>query len=138
MAKWVKGQSGNPRGRSRRGRSLAELMRAIAAERVAFEDRAGAKDEAPEVSLLTRRERLVRVLWTMALDGDLAACRMLLEYMEGKPTQRMETQATQEVRMTAATLAEAESRLRIFYRSMTEEGQMLLPGVLAEDDHAEG
>lgn len=117
---------------------MAELMRAIAAERVAFEDRAGAKDEAPEVSLLTRRERLVRVLWTMALDGDLAACRMLLEYMEGKPTQRMETQATQEVRMTAATLAEAESRLRIFYRSMTEEGQMLLPGVLAEDDHAEG
>ena len=135
MAKWVKGQSGNPRGRPRRGRTAAALMRTIAAEKVAFEDRAGARDEAPEVSLLTRRERLVRVLWTMALDGDLAACRMLLEYMEGKPAQRMESQATQEVRINTETLAQAESRLRDFYRSMTEEGQMLLPGVLTEDDH---
>ena len=111
MATWVKGQSGNPDGRPRRGRRVSELIRTIAAEKVTFTDPGGAGDAAPEVSVLARRERLARVLWTMALDGNLAAVKLLLEYMEGRPTSRVETQPHREVRFSADTLARAEARL---------------------------
>jgi len=80
VAKWVVGQSGNPNGRPRRGRAIAELARAIGQERIRFDDEG-------EIGVFTRLERLVRVLWTLALAGDLAAARLLLEYMEGKPVE---------------------------------------------------
>ena len=80
MPKWVPGQSGNPKGRPRRGHSAAEMARAVSQERVEFLDEA-------EKAVYSRLERLVRVLWTKALDGDLKAIRCLLEYMEGKPVQ---------------------------------------------------
>jgi len=80
MARWVRGQSGNPNGRPRRGRSVAEMARLVAHERIQFDD----DGEAGEYS---RLERLVRVLWTAALDGDLGAARLLIEYMEGRPVE---------------------------------------------------
>jgi hypothetical protein len=110
MAKWVAGQSGNPRGRPLRGRSVAELARAIALERVQFGD-------GSEAIVCTRLERLLRVLFTMALDGDLRATRCLLEYMEGRPAQVVTTSLIQEVRapLTAdqivGLLAEALARV---------------------------
>ena len=36
---------------------------------------------------MCRREALARLLWKQALGGDLAACRLLLEYIDGKPVQ---------------------------------------------------
>ena len=80
MARWVRGQSGNPNGRPRRGRSVAEMARLVAHERIEFDDQG-------EVGEYTRLERLVRVLWTAALDGDLGAARLLIEYMEGRPVE---------------------------------------------------
>lgn len=65
---------------------MAELARAIAQERVEFTDGSVADGNA-EKALYSRLERLLRVMWTMALDGDLRAIRCLLEYMEGKPVQ---------------------------------------------------
>ena len=85
-SKWVPGQSGNPKGRPLRGRSVAELARLIAQEKVTFQDDAGV-DGAREVTVCTRLERLLRVLWTMSLEGDLRAIRCLLEYLEGRPVQ---------------------------------------------------
>jgi hypothetical protein len=86
MAQWVAGQSGNPNGRPRRGRSVAELARAIAQEKVEFTDGSPADGNA-EQAVYSRLERLLRVMWTMALDGNLSAIRCLLEYMEGRPVQ---------------------------------------------------
>jgi hypothetical protein len=99
-AKWVKGQSGNPRGRPLRGRSVAELARLIAQEKVAF-------DDDGELTVCSRLERLLRVLWTMSLEGDLRAMRCLLEYMEGRPVQVV---AATVARVDGGALSEAEVR----------------------------
>lgn len=110
MAKWVPGQSGNPKGRPVRGRSVAELARAIALEQVAF-------TAEGETVICTRLERLLRVLWTMALDGDLRAVRCLLEYMEGRPVQMVAASIVSEVKpelsadMMARLLAGALARI---------------------------
>jgi hypothetical protein len=98
--KWVKGQSGNPKGRPLRGKSVAELARLIAQEKVAF-------DDDGEVSVCSRLERLLRVLWTMSLEGDLRAIRCLLEYMEGRPVQVI---AATVARADDGALSEAEVR----------------------------
>lgn len=116
MAKWQIGQSGNPNGRPRRGRSVAELARAISQEKVEFVDDS-------ERALYTRLERLLRVMWTMALDGDLKAIRCLLEYMEGRPAQMVAAGAANEdvaqpmteeqvQALLAATVARLEAWLR--------------------------
>ena len=91
MAKWVAGQSGNPNGRPRRGRTVAELARTIARERVQFDDGA-------EQATYSRVERLVRILFTQALDGNLAAARLLIEYMDGKPVEVVQASVEGRVR----------------------------------------
>jgi len=70
---WTKGQSGNPTGRPRSGHSLAELLRAAGHMPVSDGD------------ACTREAALVDRLWAMALEGDLPAMRLLLEYIIGKP-----------------------------------------------------
>lgn len=83
MANWVVRQSGNPKKRARRGKTVREMARVISQERVEFTDASGTLFE--ETATYSRLERLVRVLWTQALDGDMKAIRCLLEYMEGRP-----------------------------------------------------
>ena len=76
--------------RTKADASTAELLRAVAGERIAIGD-----GDPPR--RMSQREALAHLLWDMALRGDLAACKLILEYMEGKPLQRV-----------AATLAPAE------------------------------
>jgi hypothetical protein len=87
---WAHGLSANPKGRSRRGRTLADLLRAVGEERVPFPPRLPGEDGSPDGDggdpdhgrLMQRREALARVLWTRALcDGDLVAIRLLLEHL---------------------------------------------------------
>lgn len=103
MARWIKGQSGNPKGRPRRGRTLADLIKQIGTEVVRF-------DDDGEVNELSRRERLARILWTAALEGDTHCARLILEYTEGKPVQPVEVSG--ELRFTADELARAEAAIR--------------------------
>jgi len=69
--KWIKGRSGNPRGRPPRPRSLAAALRALERKR----NQAG----------LSNARALAATLWDLALAGDLAAIRLILEYSIGKP-----------------------------------------------------
>lgn len=113
MPKWVPGQSGNPKGRPRRGRSAAEMARAVSQERIEFRDEA-------DKAVYTRLERLVRVLWTKALDGDLKSIRCLLEYMEGTPVQVI----TATVKKEGETLSADEmNALRAAVMAKVEEWQ---------------
>jgi hypothetical protein len=75
---------GTPRTRRRRSAdaSTAELLRAVAGERIAIGD-------GEPRRRMSQREALAHLLWDMALRGDLTACRLILEYMEGKPLQRI-------------------------------------------------
>lgn len=73
MGQWQRGISGNPRGRPRKGRTLTEALEKYA------DDREAAGDPA--------RERLACTIWTMALDGDLNATKLLFERVEGRAVQ---------------------------------------------------
>jgi len=64
------GQSGNPKGRPRKGYSITEW----------FKDMLGSK---PEV-----RDAIGKSILKKALEGDPAAQRMVWSYMDGMPTQK--------------------------------------------------
>jgi hypothetical protein len=86
--------------------SAIELLRAVSGERIAIGD-----GDAPR--RMSRREALAHALWDRALRGDLTASRLILEYMEGKPVQRVEATVGQreDPKMTADDLAQAEQAL---------------------------
>ena len=64
--RWAKGQSGNPRGRPKRGAAITEYLRHQLTEVVGEDGRA------------TRADELARVLLGKALEGDTAAIRLVL------------------------------------------------------------
>jgi hypothetical protein len=86
--------------------STAELLRAVAGERIAM----GNGDTPRRVS---QREALAHSLWDKALRGDLAACKLILEYMEGKPVQRVEARVDrpEQPELTADEMALAQAAL---------------------------
>jgi len=74
--RWQAGESGNPRGRPPKGTTLTELLREAA--------------ESMTHGGITRKQAVVNKLWEMAEGGDLAAARLVLEYVDGKPVERVE------------------------------------------------
>ncbi len=94
------------RRRKKADASTAELLQAVAGERIAIGD-----GDPPR--RMSQREALAHLLWDMALRGDLAACRLVLEYMEGKPLQRVVAALSplEQPRISADELAQATSAL---------------------------
>ncbi|MPZ13971.1 MAG: hypothetical protein GEU73_06040 [Chloroflexi bacterium] len=72
---WVRGQSGNPAGRPRKDDPITQAIRSTLREK-----------DGPS----TYRVLLARKLVQMAVGGDLAAAREVLDRVEGKPTERRE------------------------------------------------
>lgn len=111
-----------PPRRPRRGRRKpnADLLRQIG------EELAKSRDGPPEgtfdfgdpveISEISRRERMMRLLWAEALDGDLKAMQMILDYTDGRPVQAMEVNAR--VRFTSDEYAQADKRLAAWRESM--------------------
>jgi hypothetical protein len=76
---WSKGFSCNPDGEARGDVPLSELVRVIGGEWVVYPP--GGDDALS----MTRREALVRTLWTRGvIDGDMTAMKLLVELLEGK------------------------------------------------------
>lgn len=73
---WKPGVSGNPNGRPRKQRALSELLRTVGNLR--------GDDGVP------KKRALAEMVWSLALKGDLVAARMIYEYCDGKPMQRVE------------------------------------------------
>jgi len=73
---WVKGESGNLRGRPRRGSALADMLRA----ELDRTDSAG----------VPHKEALVSALVEAACEGDLRAIALIFDRLEGRPAQRHE------------------------------------------------
>ena len=71
MTKWVTGQSGNPKGRPKRGTSLSDILRTIG--------------NAKDAQGVTLKQRFCATLWEFGIAGNMHAARLLLEYLEGKP-----------------------------------------------------
>lgn len=68
-ASWKQGQSGNPKGRPKKGHSITEAVKEI-------------MKSDPKM-----KKKLVNKVLTMALDGDIAAIRLIWQYLDGMPTQ---------------------------------------------------
>ncbi len=73
--RFVKGTSGNPRGRPLKGHAFAEILRAMLAE-----EKAG----------ITSRERIARVVIAKALKGDMDAIKWIVDRVDGKVTDMVE------------------------------------------------
>lgn len=73
---WRPGQSGNPRGRPRKGKSLTEIL-----------ERCG-RERDPE-SGRPRYELLAEKLWQLALDGHLEAVKLLYNRVDGLPRMQL-------------------------------------------------
>jgi hypothetical protein len=72
------GESGNREGRPRKGRSWADLLRIEGNRRIEGED--GEKGK-------TKKRKLAEVVYECALAGDIAAAKVIFEYIDGKPAQ---------------------------------------------------
>jgi hypothetical protein len=128
---------GTSRTRRRRSAdaSTAELLRAVAGERIAIGD-------GEPRRRMSQREALAHLLWDMALRGDLTACRLILEYMEGKPLQRIAAAVSsgEPPEFTADELARAEERLLEWRIDVAREQQSagaLADGSSAAEEHQE-
>ena len=74
---YKKGQSGNPKGRPKKGTSLTELMQEFL-------------DNKPEGQEKTYRELFIQKCLQLGMKGDIQAIKMIWNYMEGMPKQRVE------------------------------------------------
>jgi hypothetical protein len=95
---WRAGRSGNPRGRPPKGMTLSGLMRDMA--------------EGVTASGVTHKQVVVAKIWEMAEGGDLAAARLVFEYVDGKPVERVEATIEPAVRFTGDDAAAALAELR--------------------------
>lgn len=69
---WKPGESGNPKGRPHKGRSLTEQMRELL-------------HENPE-----KRKALIERVLNQALGGDIASQKLVWNYLDGMPMQKVE------------------------------------------------
>jgi hypothetical protein len=102
-----------------------------------------------EVSVMSRRERLARVLWTQALDGDLKAAQLLVDAAEGRSLRALAMAIG--VTFTADDYARARVRIRTWAeargvaglleagaRAGVETAPLLALEAGREDERAEG
>lgn len=83
---WVKGVSGNPKGRPRKGKSLTDILERILKEKqVTFRGKQ-----------ITGKEAAVRKLLELALAGDVPALKYLIDRIDGRPntTVKLEDEST--------------------------------------------
>jgi len=79
---WSKGQSGNKAGRPPKGYSITEAVRE-------------AMNSKPDM-----KSQLVNSIINRAIKGDMTACRLVWEYMDGKPPLPITTQQPQQFIIT--------------------------------------
>lgn len=74
--KFKKGESGNPKGRAKKGDTLTDILRALGE----------IKDIRHKNELITRKEFLGRKLWEMAMSGEhFAAVKYVYDRLDGMP-----------------------------------------------------
>lgn len=77
---WRKGQSGNPKGRAKKGKTFTDILA-----------KHGNKKDVEiegEEKKMSRKEALARIMWDMALkERDIAAIKYIYDRIDGKPVQ---------------------------------------------------
>lgn len=78
--KWEKGQSGNPKGRPPKEYCFTDLIK----------EQGNLKDvTVQDGEKISRKDALITKLWAMAMGGDVAAMKYLMDRVDGKPLQQV-------------------------------------------------
>ena len=88
-----KGQSGNPKGRPKKGLSWAEAFRELGEKKkieICFTDKENKKVEWQYKSKTNLRKAIVSIVYMHALKGDIKAIQLIVDRVEGKPIQPMD------------------------------------------------
>jgi ribosomal protein L12E/L44/L45/RPP1/RPP2 len=105
--RWRRGASGNPAGRPHKGSTVTDILETLG-------------DTRTEKGI-TRKEALGERLWEMALNGEMAAIRLIIEYLDGKPLQQMVAEVSQAMApFTATEAAEAEQDLSLWEDALAD------------------
>lgn len=116
---WPKGVSGNPNGRPKKEFSLTQGMRDFLSEHDPDKKR-------------ERKDLLVEQTYKQAMRGDIAAIKMIFNYLEGMP-KGSETQVAVQVNTIVATHEmKKETILEYVQKSFSEEDKEELKNKLAE------
>lgn len=76
---WKPGETGNPNGRPKKGYSITEMMKEML-------------NNKPEI-----KESIGAVITAKALEGDIAALKMIWNYMDGMPQQKLEAEVSTQI-----------------------------------------
>lgn len=81
---WIPGQSGNPKGRPRKGNTYAEIIRGIG------DSPLSRITQLPEDAQKTIKEAAIEAMWEKAVKGDAVALKILTDREAGYPRQSVE------------------------------------------------
>jgi len=116
--RWRPGHSGNPRGRPRKGQALSEHLRAVLAEEV----------ETADGCRKTRARLVAEALVAKAIEGNVPACRLIFERLEGRaPKCVHETQDQSQAQARETTANVADGELPEWVKNMRIDLEDLLP-----------
>jgi len=102
--RWTPGKSGNPAGRPPEPESLTAFLRSVGAELVPVDTPAGVKR-------MSRLEAIARRAYELADSGSVRAVALILERLDGKPTQSVEVVQKQSVLERTYAAAEILAQL---------------------------
>ena len=77
---WVKGVSGNPKGRPRKGETFTDIINKVLKEKTVKWKTRNGKEKC-----ISGKEATVRKLAELAIHGDLGAIKYLGDRMDGRP-----------------------------------------------------
>lgn len=77
-----KGQSGNPKGRPKKGETMTDALRLLAAQKITDE----------KGNAVTFKDAIAKKLYFLAVSGDIAAIKYIFDRIDGFPTQAIQQQ----------------------------------------------
>lgn len=91
---WVKGVSGNPKGKPKRGETFTDILNKVMREKsVEWKTKSGRKKH------ISGKEAAARKLVELAVKGDMGAIKYIGDRMDGKPaiTEKISNDSMQEI-----------------------------------------
>lgn len=80
--RWKKGQSGNPKGRARKGKTLTEFIEKVGKRKDHVHPETGKR--------ITKFEFIILKAFELAEGGDITSIKYIHERLEGRPIQKVE------------------------------------------------
>ena len=110
---WKPGQSGNPKGRPKKGHTIADICRAACDAPAEAIYSASMRTIFPDAEIITNRHVMIARAMVDAIGGDANARDFIAERTDGKVTQKVLTGAIdlEEQAQVLRDMADAEERL---------------------------